>query len=176
MGRPTGTYRIRLARSDDATRIREIEDEAGTMFLGLGLIDEALDASFSLEDLTRLIGMGQVWVACPKSGPPVGMVIASLREGAVYIEELDVLPSHGRRGLGTRLITTVCEWAQARGHAAVTLSTFRDVPWNGPFYRKHGFRDLDPAEWTPGMQVIRNKEAQHGLRVEERVFMRRDLY
>jgi hypothetical protein len=55
------------------------------------------------------------------------------------------------------------------------LSTFRDVPWNGPFYRKHGFRDLQPAEWTPGMRAIREKEAQHGLRVEARVFMRRDL-
>jgi hypothetical protein len=57
----------------------------------------------------------------------------------------------------------------------VTLSTFRDVPWNGPFYRNHGFRDLEPAEWTPGMRAIREKEAQQGLRVEARVFMRREL-
>jgi 4-diphosphocytidyl-2-C-methyl-D-erythritol kinase len=90
--------------------------------------------------------MGQVWVACPEDGVPVGMVIASLREGAVYIEELDVLPEHGRRGLGARPLGRVCAWARAQGHPAVTLSTFRDVPWNGPFYRRHGFRDLQPAE------------------------------
>jgi predicted N-acetyltransferase YhbS len=85
------------------------------------------------------------------------------------------LPAYGRRGLGARLLEGVCDWAEAHGYPAVTLSTFRDVPWNGPFYRKHGFRDLQPAEWTPGMQAIREKEAQHGLRVEARVFMRRDL-
>jgi hypothetical protein len=103
------------------------------------------------------------------------MVIASIREEAAYVEEMDVLPSHGRRGLGARLLACVCAWARAEGHAAVTLSTFRDVPWNGPFYRKHGFRDLQPAEWTPGMRAIRANEARHGLRVEARVFMRREL-
>jgi 4-diphosphocytidyl-2-C-methyl-D-erythritol kinase len=122
--------------------------------------------SFPLDQLARLVGMGQVWVACLEDGLPVGMAIASVREGAVYVEEMDVLPAHGRRGLGARLLARVCAWAQAQGHAAVTLSTFRDVPWNGPFYRKHGFRDLLPAEWTPGMRAIREQEAQHGLRVE----------
>jgi predicted N-acetyltransferase YhbS len=103
------------------------------------------------------------------------MAIASVREGTAYVEEMDVLPSHGRRGLGACLLRCVCVWAQAQGHTAITLSTFRDVPWNGPFYRKHGFRELQPAEWTAGMRAIREKEAQHGLRVEARVFMRCEL-
>ena len=78
--------------------------------------------------------------------------------------------------LGThRLLEGVCAWAQARGYPAATLSTFRDVPWNGPFYRNHGFRDLPPAEWTPGMPAILDKEARHGLCVQARVFMRREL-
>jgi GNAT superfamily N-acetyltransferase len=168
------SHRIRLARLDEIPRIREIEDEAGLIFSGLGIIDETLDVSFPLEDLIRLVGMGQVWVGSLEDDVPVGMVIASVREEAVYVEEMDVLPTHGRRGLGARLLATICTWAQAQGRA-VTLSTFRDVPWNGPFYRKHGFRDLQPTEWTPGMRAIREKEAQHGLRVEARVFMRREL-
>ena len=167
--------RVRPARPEEAGRLREIEDEAGTRFAGLGLIDEELDVSFPLDVLARLVSMGQVWVAATDGGPPVGMVIASVRDGAVYVEEMDVLPAYGRRGLGARLLEGGCDWAEAHGYPAVTLSTFRDVPWNGPFYRKHGFRDLTPAEWTPGMQAIREKEAQHGLRVEARVFMRRDL-
>ena len=175
MDQQPDSYRIRLARPDEIPRLREIEDEAGTIFSGLGLIDEALDVVFPVDDLVRLVGMGQVWVGCPENDLPVGMVIASVREEAAYVEEMDVLPSHGRRGLGARLLACVCAWARAEGHAAVTLSTFRDVPWNGPFYRKHGFRDLQPAEWTPGMRAIRAKEARHGLRVEARVFMRREL-
>jgi hypothetical protein len=118
--------------------------------------------------------MGQVWVACDADDLPVGVVIASVREGRV------------RRGAGRparpwpawardRLLTRICAWAKAQGFAAVTLSTFHDMPWNGPFYRKHGFRDLEPEEWTAGMRAIREQEARHGLAVEARVFMRREL-
>jgi GNAT superfamily N-acetyltransferase len=171
---PFDPYHIRPARPDEIACIREIEDAAGSMFSGTGLIDEALDVSFPLDDLVRLVDWGQVWVACDEE-LPVGMVIASVREGTVYIEEMDVLPSHGRRGVGTRLLTTVIEWARARGHHAITLSTFRDAPWNGPFYRRNGFHDLESAEWTPWMRAIREHEAEHGLVVDMRVFMRRDL-
>ena len=173
--RPAGLSVVRLARPDEVRRIREIEDEAGTVFSGLGLIDESLDVSFPLDELANLIMLGQVWVACRADDVPVGIVIASVREGAVYVEEMDVSPSHSRHGLGTRLLATVCEWARAQGYPAVTLSTFRDVPWNGPFYRRQGFRDLAPTEWTPGMLAIREEEARHGLRAGQRTFMRRDL-
>jgi GNAT superfamily N-acetyltransferase len=175
MGQQTASYRVRLARPDEVTRLRTIEDAAGRIFSGLGLIDEALDVSFPLDDLVLLVGMGQVWVGCLEDDLPVGMVIASVREGVVYVEEMDVLPEHGRRGLGARLLERVCAWAQEEGYPAVTLSTFRDVPWNGPFYRKHGFRELRPAEWTLGMRAIREQEVRHGLAVEARVFMRREL-
>lgn len=171
----TDPYHLRPARPDERDRIREIEDLAGTRFAGLDLIDESLDVSFPPEDLARLIDAGQVWVACDATDTPVGMVIAAVRDGAVYVEEMDVLAEHGRRGLGGRLLDAVCGWARAQGHPAVTLSTFRDVPWNGPFYRGHGFADLAPAEWTPGMRTIREQEARHGLHTEVRVLMRRDL-
>ena len=72
MDQQTDPYRIRLARPDELPRLREIEDEAGTIFSGLGLIDGALDVSFPLDDLARLVGMGRVWVGCREDGLPVG--------------------------------------------------------------------------------------------------------
>jgi hypothetical protein len=36
-------------------------------------------------------------------------------------------------------------------------------------YREHGFRDLQPREVDAGHAGDREKEAQHGLRVEARV-------
>ncbi len=168
-------FSIRHALPADVPRLRAIEDEAGALFSGSGLIDEALDVSFPLGELTALVALGSVWVACTANDLPVGLAIASLKDGAVYLEEMDVLPMFGRRGLGTRLLEHVCSWARQQGHPAVTLSTFLDVPWNGPFYRKHGFRELAPQEWSPSMHLIRQKETGHGLRVEARVFMRRDF-
>ena len=114
MGEQTASYRVRLARPDEVPRLRAIEDAAGTLFSGLGLIDEALDVSFPLDDLARLVGIGQVWAGCLEDGLPVGMVIASVREETVYVEEMDVLPEHGRRGLRARLLA--CSPVSAHGH------------------------------------------------------------
>ena len=142
------------------------------MFAGLGIIDEALDVSFPLDRLAQLIAARQAWVACPEDDVPVGMVIASVRDNALYIEEMDVLPAHGRRGLGSRLLAHACSWGEKQGLAAVVLSTFRDVPWNGPFYRRFGFRNLPVSQWAPYMHAIRQSEAQHGLQTAARTFMR----
>ena len=65
-----------------------------------------------------------------------------LDDEALHLEELDVLPGHGRQGIGTRLVRALCDGARGRGIAAVTLCTFRDVPWNAPFYERLGFRIL----------------------------------
>ena len=35
--------------------------------------------------------------------------------------------------------------------------------------------ERSPSEWTSGMRAIREKEIKHGLPVEARVFMRREL-
>ena len=166
---------MRLGRPDEVGRLREIEDMAGERFDGLDIFDPDLDSSFSLDEMCRLAKLNQVWVACDSNDQPVGMIVASIRCGNGYIEELDVLPDHGRRGLGVRLIERVCQWARDNGCTAVDLSTFRDVLWNGPFYRKHGFRDLNQHEWTADMSKIRDHETAQGLDPNARVFMRRIL-
>jgi hypothetical protein len=81
-------YRVRLARVGEVARLREIEDEAGTIFAGLGLIDEAPDVPFPLDEPVQLVGMEQVWMACQEDDPPVGVVIASAREGVAYVDDL----------------------------------------------------------------------------------------
>jgi GNAT superfamily N-acetyltransferase len=172
---PGDGYTIRVARREEFTRLRVIEDEAGQRFVGLPIYDETLDSSFPADALARFLEMQQVWVVCQDDDRPVGMVIASVLDGMAYVEELDVLPAHGRRGLGGRLLAHVFAWGAAQGCAAVTLSTFREVPWNGPFYRRYGFRDLTPEEWTPSMPAIRQRETAVGLKPDARVFMRREL-
>src|SRR3954469_21879755 len=101
-------YSIRCARPTEVATLKAIEDAAGVLFSGLGLVDDALDVSFPTAELARLIACEQVWVACREDDVPIGMVIASVREGSAYIEELDVHPEHGRRGVGARLLTHAC--------------------------------------------------------------------
>jgi hypothetical protein len=69
----------------------------------------------------------------------------------------------------------VVAWAQGWGAPAVTLSTFREVPWNAPYYARSGFRAMAEDELTPGLRELRAVEVAAGLDVAARIFMRRDL-
>jgi predicted N-acetyltransferase YhbS len=92
---------------------------------------------------------------------------------SIHLDELSVHPLHGRRGLGSALLKRVCESA-CSAHRAVTLSTFRDVGWNAPFYARHGFRLLPDAEMTPDLVSVREREQARGLRTDLRIIMRYD--
>jgi GNAT superfamily N-acetyltransferase len=114
-------------------------------------------------------------VAANAQDEPVGFAAVIIVDDAAHLEEIDVHPAHGRQGLGRRLVETVCAWAREHHYPAVTLTTFRDIPWNAPFYARLGFRILDKDEWTPGLRAISAEEAQTGLDPAQRVCMRRDL-
>lgn len=80
---------------------------------------------------------------------PVGFAHVEVIEPlGAHLNEIDVHPDHGRRGIGTRLVTAVCNWAALAGYAFVTLTTFRDVRWNKLFYAKLGFLEVETAEPT----------------------------
>jgi hypothetical protein len=72
------------------------------------------------------------------------------------------------------LVAAVCDWARFQGYGAVTLTTFRDVAWNGPFYARMGFGVLD--DLTPGLQAIRDHERAIGDDdLGPRIAMRKDV-
>jgi hypothetical protein len=58
---------------------------------------------------------------------------------------------------------------------AITLTTFTDVPWNGPLYRHLGFRVLTDDELGPELRALRDRETAHGLDPAQRACMRADL-
>ena len=96
-------------------------------------------------------------------------------DGQPHVEEIDVDPAHGRLGIGRALLETALAWARAAGHRAVTLTTFREIPWNAPFYERAGFRVLAPHEIGPGLAAVVRDETARGLDPRQRVAMRREL-
>jgi ribosomal protein S18 acetylase RimI-like enzyme len=98
-----------------------------------------------------------------------------LVDGTAHLEELSVLPDLNGRGHGMALLRAVEGWARRKGYPSVTLTTFRDVPFNRPFYEKRGYRVLAEDEWTPGLVDRRAEEADAGLDPDLRVVMRKDL-
>jgi len=169
------TYTIRLAHTEELPQVREIERAAAALFLTTPYANLSDGEPLALEFLQGQQAQGLLWVAVAVLGDgeePVGFAVARVLDGAIHLEELDVTPTHGQRGLGRQLVQTLCEWATQAGYSAVTLSTFRDLPWNAPFYARLGFRQLPAEALTPGLLALRHKEEQNGLSVAERVIMR----
>jgi predicted DCC family thiol-disulfide oxidoreductase YuxK/GNAT superfamily N-acetyltransferase len=165
---------VEPARVEQLPALQAIEREAGQRFAGLGLVDHLLDETLSLDDLAAHQAAGRVW-ALVGDGQPIGFAVAEVVDGIAHLEELDVLPAFGRQGHGRRLVDHVAGWAEAHGFPALTLSTFRDVPWNGPLYARWGFRVLAPGEIGPGLLQLRQRERAAGIPIEARVLMRREL-
>jgi GNAT superfamily N-acetyltransferase len=164
-----------LARVEELPLLNKIERAAAAQYRTVGLDGVAEMEALSLDLLAAQQARGQVWVAVGADGAPVGFAVATVVDEAAHLEEISVHPQHGRRGLGTRLVQAVCDWADGSGYPAVTLSTFRHVPWNAPFYTRIGFRAMAEEELGPGLQAVRAHEAEDGLSIQQRVFMCRDL-
>jgi len=170
-----GDVTLRAAAAADPPRLPDVEDAAGEMFRDVGMPDVAEMAARTVEDHEEALAAGLLWVADADGLGPVGFALASAMQGSLYLAELSVRPSHGRRGLGTALVECVAEEAAARGYRAVTLSTFTHVPWNAPYYRRLGFVDLPPEGLPDELRAVREREAAVGLDLGQRVIMRRAL-
>ena len=60
--------------------------------------------------------------------------------------------------------------------AAVTLTTFSEVPWNRPYYERLGFNVIPAEEYSPGLHAIRQNEEDLGLDEWPRVCMQLSLH
>ena len=165
---------IRLATAEDIPSLPAIERDACALFEQIPATAALPLLLTPLEDFEEAERQGLLWVAVDASGP-VGFALGERLDGILHLEELDVLPAYGRQGIGARLVRALCDGARARGIAAVTLCTFRDVPWNAPFYQRLGFRILTEDELTPGLAARVREEDLAGLSRELRVAMRYEL-
>ena len=163
---------ITAARPEDLSRLSAIELAAARLLEGHAP-DSVLNETTSLDVLKQAQREGHLWVASADHVPVGFAHVVSLERDAVHLEEVDVHPDHGRRGLGTKLVLQVCRWAASRGYADVTLITFRDVPWNMPFYARLGFAVVPPAQLSIGLRAAVDNETRRGLDPLRRVVMRR---
>jgi GNAT superfamily N-acetyltransferase len=136
----SGMNRVRPARPDELALLPPIEAASDTMFLSVGI--GPLPPPGDVEDLA-----GALVVLVDDDGP-TGFARIDALAGGAHLEQLSVHPDHGRRGTGRSLLRAACAWAADNGYPELTLATYRDVPWNGPFYASEGFVEVGPVdEW-----------------------------
>lgn len=170
------TFRIERAATTHVDAICAIERAAVQMFRGHAAWPFYASMSIPPELLDEAIRRGLVWVALDdERDEPVGFVWLDTEHGGdvVGIAEIDVLPAYSRRGVGTALLESACDWARAAGYRRVDLGTLADVPWNAPFYAKHGFSVVDKQD--PAFAYARDRDRENGFPDALRVFMSRPL-
>ncbi|GAA1605587.1 MULTISPECIES: GNAT family N-acetyltransferase [Kribbella] len=164
---------IRTAHRDELPVLQTLELAAGVLFREIGMTDVADHPPPALEVFEHARAAGQLWVAADDADRPAGFVLVELVDDGVHIEQVSVHPEYQGRRIGRQLIEYVDAWAAGRGYPVLTLSTFRSVPWNGPYYARLGFEEL--PELTPGLARIRAAETAFGLDPAERIFMLRKV-
>ncbi len=170
----TPSNHIRPTRPDEAARLREIEWAAGQRFRDVGMADIAEAEPMPVERIVAYADAGRSWVAVNRDDTPIGYALVDVVDDCAHVEQISVHPDYQGRGLGRRLLDAIDGWAADHAMPALTLSTFVDVPWNGPLYVHLGFRGMAEDELGPGLRAVLEDEARHGLDVTKRMCMRRE--
>ncbi len=168
-------YFITLLSEPDIPALMATDRAASRMFEDTDLISqEALFDNVPRHVFEEAMINDHVLVARRPDGFPIGFALTSLRGDGLYLDQISVHPDHGQQGIGTALMVHVLEDAEARQLPYVTLSTFRNVPWNAPFYASMGFREIHRNKFDPFMFEI--EEAQRPVMdISARCFMRRKV-
>ncbi|MDT7666025.1 MAG: hypothetical protein QOD04_5581 [Pseudonocardiales bacterium] len=182
--------RIRLAQEDELPLVREVERASGEIFRDIGLAEIADDEPLSLTELGHYQRAGRAWVTTEggterggaggaegggAGGKLLAFLLAEPVDGNLHIAQVAVHPAAAGRRLGAALIEHLARLAVADRAPRLTLTTYREVPWNAPYYRTLGFGEIPEPELGPRLRLIRDLERKAGLDRWPRVAMSRPL-
>jgi GNAT superfamily N-acetyltransferase len=122
---------MRPARADEMALLPALEAAADALFEPLGI--GPLPGPGTPQDFADAL------VVLVAGDPPVGLCRIDGIDGGAHLEQLSVHPDHAGQGIGRALLRAGCAWARQQNFEELTLATYRDVPWNGPFYASEGF-------------------------------------
>ena len=165
---------LRAGTEADIDVLLQVERRAAELLLDHGAYDLFAMHTLSPQNLQDGITQGILQVA-EVGGQAVGFALCGEIDGNAHLFEMDVVPEHGRRGIGGALLESTCNEAAVRGFSAMTLNTLRDVPWNAPFYSARGFDELPQDEWGEQLAGLVDRERMLGFPMRLRVVMRRRL-
>lgn len=125
-------FAIRRARYEDVPALGLVERSAAEKFRTVNLDFLADGSTISPDRLVAMIQANHLLVATDKYGP-IGFVGGEELDGCFHIAEVSVAQEWQGRGCGTALMASILsEIAHERAFRYITLTTFRNLVWNGP--------------------------------------------
>lgn len=132
---------VRRATLDDVPALYLVVHEAYLLYVPrIGRMPAPMTADYS-----AAVRSGQAWVA-EADGRIAGLIVLIARQGFLLIENIAVLPSAQRRGIGARLLTLAEDEARAHGLGEIRLYTNEGMTENLAYYPRRGYVETHRAE------------------------------
>lgn len=143
---------MRAAAAADLAGLADIEMSGEPLFADYGIVFKPGPATVdgAIEHGADILVAGD---------PPVAFAAVIELDGHPHLEQISVHVDHGRQGLGSLLLSEVMR----RSGPGLTLITFRDVPWNGLWYLRHGFAEFPESAWGPQLREHWQAEIDAGV-------------
>lgn len=169
------SIQIREAQPSDAEHLPNIERSAAQIFKQeASLAWLADDDVLSTALHQNYIQARNSWVAV-HDDLPIGFINGVEYNKTFHICELSVSEAWQSQGVGRSLLNAVENIVRDRGIHTITLTTFRDVPWNAPFYEKQGYTELTEKELSLFLMDILDEEIEAGFEPLDRCAMQKIL-
>ncbi len=135
--------KIRLATLSDIPALKDVEESAAKAFIGSS-VNYVADRTVKPDLLQKLAGMKTLWVAADDHNNPIGFAACYPLDGFFYLHEISVAQGNQGKGIGRQLMRKIEEYALEEAYPYIGLTTFRDIRWNGPFYKSLGYKEIEP--------------------------------
>ncbi|MDI1445601.1 GNAT family N-acetyltransferase [Polyangium sp. 6x1] len=168
------SFVLRPARAEDIPVLGIIERAADERYRQTRHAAFLDGETIPLEAAQRAVAAGRITVA-EVDGEVVGWLLVARVGAELCLGQVSVLPSHGRRGIGTALLRDLIEHARAAGERTLVLNTQSDVAWNMPWYARHGFVVVPEERWSAEMRAVAEAQGAMGIDWNFRVHMRLTL-
>lgn len=144
------SYSIRVANTDDIPNLVNIAVSAVAKFATIPELAHLAggERSYMIIKIQQSLEQGRIFLA-EHDQIPVGFLGAFQKDTALYVAEISVSNEYNGKGIGSLLLEAVFQWARERAlankedEARVSLTAYEEVPWNGPWYLKRGFKVVD---------------------------------
>ena len=156
-------WSLRLARREDAAHLPGIERSASALFAqNAALAGLNFSEVLSAAQHEALIAKGHCLVSYAEE-QIAGFLAAEPHRRELHIREMSVHADYQQMGIGAGLLRACMIDARNSGFSALTLTTFRDIPWNAAFYARLGFAEISDLAAHPRLAGELAREEKAGM-------------
>jgi GNAT superfamily N-acetyltransferase len=172
-------FAIRPALPSELGILNDIDDDATALYAAHGYPLELPPGHVFLRDelarWLRSLELGQAFLAVDAAGAALGFAAVGSADGEPYLEQLAVRVAAMRRGIGARLLAVAADCARGMGGQNLWLTTYDHLPFNRPYYERHGYEVVPEAACGPIIRHHLEQERRYLPEPGQRVAMRRAL-